>query len=275
MCLAGTLLVPATLLILPQPAVAFRRVDDAKTYILERVFTKGASDRYNATFKAKSTNPQFSDLSVDLISRETTKEIKDGVATIAAAFDQAEILVGGLKHDIAQAFSTSKYKADKLGRIWDIKSEGGAPELKDAQTSIERPIAIVRSSFYPPKAVKVGDSWDVSVPDLDKKTKDDQETILAKGKSTVLGTEKLAGFDAIKIKTSLTLLLDPKTTKPVKFDGEALLDSITGKMLTLKGTLTGTFGPLGETKADISLSLMKEEPVKDVKDKKPEGKKNG
>lgn len=272
LCLAGLLLVPVTLLVNSPTAQALYRADDAKEYKIERTLTKGSTDRYNFVFKTKATKEQPLALTLDMIIRETTQEITDGIATIASEFDQAELIIGEVKQDVSTSFPTSKYKADKTGRVWDFKFEGGAPELQGATGGNERTIAIVRTSLYPPKAVKVGESWDILVKEPDTKNKEGKETVVAKGKATVLGTERIAEFDALKIKATIDLTLDPNVKKPMKYEGEGLIDTITGKILTVKGTVNGNFGPIGEAKADISLSLMTGNPKKEG-EKKVESKK--
>ena len=271
-CLAGLLLIPATLLVNSPTAQALYRSDDAKEYKIERILTKGNTDRYNFVFKTKTTSQQKVALTLDMIIRETTQEITDGVATIASEFDQAEISFGEVKQDVSTSFPTSKYKADKTGRVWDFKFEGGAPELQGGTGGNEQTIAIIRTSLYPPKAVKVGESWDILVKTPDPKDKEGKEITVAKGKASVLGAERIAEFNALKIKATIDLTLDPTMKTPAKYEGEGLIDIATGKILTLKGTVDGNFGPLGKAKADISLSLMTGEPKKEG-EKKVEGKK--
>jgi hypothetical protein len=273
-CLAGMLLIPATALMTPSIAKALYYPDDAKEYKIERTLTKGNTDRYNFVFKTKATKEQPIALTLDMIIRETTQEINEGVATIGSEFDQAELTIGEVKNDVAKSFPTSKYKADKTGRVWDFKFEGGAPELQGGTGGNEQTIAIIRTSLYPPKAVKIGGSWDILIKEPDPKNKEGKEITLAKGKATVMGTERIAEFDALKIKANIDLTLDPNVKKPTKYEGESLIDIATGKILTLKGTVNGNFGPLGEAKADISLSLMTGDPKKSTQEATDKEKKD-
>ena len=270
LCLAGTLLVPATLLTIPQMASAVRP-DDAKTYTLERVFTKGATDRYNLILKGKVNNPGIGsnvELVIDTILRETTKEIKDDVALVDSTFEKALITFGGEKQEVA--FPKSAFKTDKSGRMWDVKIEDAASSQTGGS---EQMITVIRAGFYPKKAVKVGENWEVVVSTPERKDKKDKEVVLGKGKASLVGTEKIASFDALKVKLTLEILLDEKAKTPLKFDGTALIDSVTGKMLTVTGTVDGELPIIGKGKQEVSLSLLKEEPIKDVRDKKPEVKK--
>lgn len=272
--LAGMLLVPSVTLVLPS-ASALRRADDMKTYALERTFKKDASDRYNVTLKAKFNNPQLGgdiDLTMDMIVKETTKDVKDGVATINSEFEEAKANFGGIEQDLTASFPKSSYKADKTGKVWDVKSEGGAPELQGSRGGNDRMISVVRSSFYPSKAVKVGDTWDISVVDSDKKDKEGKETVIGKGKAKAVAVEKVGEFEALKIKTKVELNLDEKAKPAPVFEGEGFVDITSGKMLKMAGIVEGSLGPLGNTKADISFSLMTGERKDPKKEDKPADK---
>jgi hypothetical protein len=273
--LAGVLLVPTTLLISPQVAAALRQDENTKTYTLERTFKKDTTDRYNVTLKTKVNNPQLGgeiDLNMDMTVKETTKEIKDGVATIHSEFERAQASFGGIEQDLTTAFPKSIYKTDKTGRVWNVKTEGGDPTLQ-GEGGNERMIAVVRSGFYPPQAVKVGDAWDVTVIERDKKDKDDKEIVLAKGKAKAVAIEKVGEFTALKIKSKIDLTLDGKVKPPPVFDGEGFLDTTSGKILKMTGIVEGTLGQLGNTKANISLSLLSGEDKKPKTDaKKDEAK---
>jgi len=271
LCLAGLLLIPATAFVAPSAANALYRPDDAKEYKIERTFKKGEKDRYNIVLKFNGSNPTLGGdfkLTMDMILRETVKEVKDGVAEYESEFEQALANLGGGEQDLSSQFPQATFKADKSGRMWNVKVKGGDALLQGGGGGKEQLISVVRAMFYPAKAVKIGDTWDVLVTNPDTKDKEGKEITQAKGKATVIGTEKIAGFDGLKIKVTSDITLDPKEKMPLKFEGDGILDSVSGKILIVKGSMDGTLPQIGKSTADVSISLMKEDPKIDVRDKK-------
>ncbi len=248
-----------------QPVRALRlQADDTTAYTFERTYKAGDVDRYRMVIKS-TVNSQLTgnkdvDVLLSILMKETTKELKpDGGAVLQDDLEQAYAKIGDQEMDATSLLPGHVVQTrDKQGRIVESKIEGGASADNGNQMQM---FAQQGMTFYPPKPVKVGESWKIST----EASNPAQKGLKVVGTATLVGTETLNGVKTLKVK-AVTDTTGPAPAPAVAggtgdlkvhFDGVGNIDPASGKLVHMTGTADGVVGPLGASKMQLTLDLLK------------------
>lgn len=256
-CALGLLALSSAALTLA-PVSALARQDAAATeeFTLQRVFKKGDIDRYRLALSARINNEQTGNMEVEVVfalrMKETTKEVKeDGSGVLYREFEQGYARIGeAFEQDLTASLPKVTQTIDKTGRVVATKTEGGAGDFASGGPQA---FSLAQTAFYPPKPVKVGDKWKIDQGDV--KAKEAERRVRFVGEATVVGKETVKGIETLKIKSVAEITPD-KASDKMTLDGTSNMDPKTGKIVKIDGVIEGAFGPLGKTKARLTLDML-------------------
>lgn len=137
--------------------------------LLRRQLTAGSTEIYNITMKSANTTP-MGDMSIDATMKMTYKmgEVKDGKADLEIITSDMNLKFGGMAEMAAGMMGdvpktiTMKGKIDERNRITDMKMVGMTMQM--AMMMGSQSSSMNQSVSFPENAVKVGDTWEVTVP---------------------------------------------------------------------------------------------------------------
>lgn len=257
-------------------AARFRR--DEALISVKRAYKMGDMDRYKLAFSAKLNVPMTGELELKMNAtlKETTKESKaDGSALLQSVVEQANLKIGDQESEVTSFLSPFFQKVDKQGKVVEIKMEGGENQLGQRLGDIFQQVFQMEGAFYPPKAVKTGETWKLDAT----KIKQPDGTQEVTGSATYVGKETVKKVETLKIKlirdtsfTSDKAQLNSKT----HFEGYGNIDPKDGKFVKITGAIEGSTGPLkkGEFSVDRLFGDERDNEKKDTEkkadaDKKP------
>jgi hypothetical protein len=268
------------------PALALRQdaktdeKKDEKTYTLVRTFKAKDVNHYKLNLNTSINSPQLGgniDIVMTMLMKETTKEVKDnGSAVLMSEFDSANVKFGDNEQDMTALMPSVTSTVDKTGRILDTKIEGGNPMFTQGPgANMFKNIS--PQTYFPPKAVKVGDTWKIDssadAPDKDDKSKDKEKNKAVQkttGTATLVGVETINGLQTLKIKmatdseSTLENPMNPGEKLDIKAhtEGVSNVDMASGKLVKLTSTSTSEGGPQGKMKVDLMFALVTDDKAK-------------
>ena len=230
----------------PKPAVTAPAAPDT-TYALTRAYKTDEESKYRLELR---TNVNSADVLFTTTLTEKAKEVKPaGDTTLVYTASAAYLKFGDNEMDASESLPTVTQIRDNSGKVTDTKVvQGNGPA---AQIFGDLMPAFIQAQlmFYPPKPVKVGDTWKIDYANEKSKSK-------VTGKATVIGTEKVGDLDTLKVKVSSSAKLENAPGEQ-SLEGVGNIETATGRFVRLVGTSSGNLGPTGKTKIDVTLTLMK------------------
>lgn len=264
------ILLAGAVLLAAHPATSMRRQATDTTYALNRSYKAGDVDRYrlvtSGTFNSAETGGKNIDVLLSILMKETTKEVKpDGTALLLYDIEQAYAKTGDEERDMTSFLPGHLVQTrDKQGRILSDKVEG-----TDSQSNTgagPEMFPLMAMTFYPPKPVKVGETWKINIESPSPQMKG----VKSVGSGTLIGPETLNGTQTIKVKAvtdiiGSTAANGAQGSIKLHYEGVANIDPTNGKMIHMSGTTNGNAPALGNAqKMQYSLDLLKGNPAADT-----------
>jgi hypothetical protein len=257
-----------------RPAQALVLGDD--TYTIQRVYKAGDVDHYNMTMSGtfsgiKALGPSDNvPVKMKAVLKETTKSVNaDGSAVILSEMESALANISDQGEiDISTFIPAVTQTRDKLGKVLESKAEGGTSQLPPGADP-GMLVGMLNSAMHSPKAVKVGDSWDLDL------TLHAGARAMPPGKGTakLVGMETVDGVNTAKVEATVDIGGDaakPATGQATDTtNGEKRpaglkvhvvstgnVDLATGKVLKMTGTFDIEMkrGDASSTKAHMSIT---------------------
>jgi len=231
-----------------------RQPSDPTLYDVHPTYKEGDINRYRLEFHTKMNNPRAEGKEIDFYfsttMKETTKQVKpDGVATLIDAPEEAYVKFGELEMDATQALPVVTQTRGKDGAIQSFTTKGGDPKIADLATLLQK-FAQAPTLLYPPKPVKVGDSWKIDYTDAKEKK------MMVTGTATLVGVEMIKGAQSLKISIVTDTKASDQGDVQMHMEGSGNIDRATGHFLYMKAALNGTMGRFGKNKSDLTLNLV-------------------
>lgn len=216
------------LLLLPAAALA------EDSYSIKRVYKAGEVDRYKMSFTIEG-NVQAE---VNLVIKESTKSVKDDVATVETTIESGKIKFGGQDAPFPQAGQTTSRNIDvKTGKVVGAQGQAGGP--------LGRLSSLTNNLGIPDHPVKIGEEIKFDSPVNEGKDK-------VTGTLKVLGLEpKSADVTVDTVKLNAVVNLPAEMGEKLKVDATAFVEPGTGKQLKLDATVTGKMPMLGDATVKI------------------------
>jgi hypothetical protein len=204
------------------------------SYTLKRVYKVGEVDRYKMSFVIEG----MLKAEVNLVIKETTKALKDGVATVETTIESGKISFNGQEQPFPQAGQTSSVNIDtKTGKVVSTEGNTGGP--------LSRLSGLTKNLGIPDRPVKIGEEIKFDSPSGD-------------GKEKVTGTLKVASLESKSadvptetVKLVASVNLPTEQGEKLHVDATAFVEPGTGKQLKLEGDVTGKLPMLGDAKIKI------------------------
>lgn len=189
---------------------------------------------------------QGADVTLEELGKDEITEVKpDGTYTQKTSLEGGKISVMGMDQDIPPTAGDIVTR-DKWGKLLSLKiTDTGMPASFTPE--INKLLTGLSEVIFAGKAVKAGDSWDVSWDNPAAKGK--KVTV----KSTLVGTEKLNGKDVVKIKQSGEGATDEKDGK-MKVEFTAWVDPKSGRTLKMEGKATDV--PSAQTGGNLTFDMV-------------------
>lgn len=228
---------------------------DATAYTIQRVYKLKEVDRTKITSKATIDNAALGGnvtIVMLMVMKETTKEVKeDGTIVLRDEFEKALVNFQDKDMDMTADMPSITQTRDKTGRLVDFKTEGGSALFAQGASG-QKVMSQVQQTLYPPKPVKVGDSWTIEIAPA--KDSADKTTIL--GKATFVAVEKINGMDTLKIRSNFEARNGDKGNVTFKYEGVGNIDVKTGKIVRTAGTTDSSSEAMGKMKSELKLVLL-------------------
>lgn len=224
-------------------------------YTVRLAYKTGEINRYRWIIEAKINDPQDGKekpLFFRMIVKETTKEVKpDGAAVLESDFEETYIKLGDVERDAsAEIAGRITQTRDPLGRVLEGKVEGGNSLVAGASGG-ETMFSQTAMAFYPPRPVKMGETWKIEIEPKNPKFQHYKMT----GTGTLLGTETVDNVKTLKIKAVTDTAGDAKSGLKLHFEGVGNIDPTSGKLLRINGASEGFAGLPGSNQ--IRQELLK------------------
>ncbi len=200
---ASALLLPAvgTVVLTTRSAFAIpRQATDNTTYTLQRTFKAGDISRYKLVMHITVTPSQATGNDIEaaftLRYKETVKQIKpDSSVVVQDEFEKASLTANQQDIDLTSSMPKVTQTFSPKGQLTAVTADGGSAQFNGMVTQIYQGLGRTQA-YFPPKPVKVGDTWMIDF--TDPNSPDNKTT----GTATLVGTETAAGMQTLKIKVN-------------------------------------------------------------------------
>jgi len=208
----------------PSVQAAQRPTVDGTAYDFQRHYKLGEVDRYKGEFVVTTNGPDTGgkDQSVKytIVSRETTSSVDpDGTVVVIIEYEQAIVSAGGKSEDYTAKMPRIIHAIDSQGR-GRITLEGGNDPLARVMVGIMATADEVAGSGTPKKPKKVGETWNLTSPDPNKKLSGtaglDSVVDINGTKTLKVNYRTDASQGAISAHTGATVWVDVLTGKTIK-----------------------------------------------------------
>jgi len=205
--------------------------------ILKRIAKVGDTIKYRmkADLDLKGSTVSLT----SLITEKVTKVADDGTYTIDSKTTEGKVAYQGETTPQADGATTVTFKAN--GQLVLYIAEQDDPNIYR--------MVNLQSLHFSPNPVKVGDSWNVTIP------KDDRGSVDASGTCKVEAQEQVLGHDTLRIHVILKESIDKD---PASVDATYWVDPKDGSVVELTGTWTNAPWPSPVGPATAKVTLMRE-----------------
>jgi hypothetical protein len=171
-----------------------------------------------------------------LISEKVTKIADNGDITTTSQQSEMKVKVGDQEIEPpSQGAQTTITTAS--GKVLSITADQTDPNMYR--------MGNMQAMRFPDKALKVGDSWDVTIP------KDDKGSVEAKGTYKIEAQEKVGDIDTFRIKGALK---ETGGQDPASIDGTFWISIKDGNLVKMQGTFTNAPLPqIGPTTMKVEM----------------------
>lgn len=247
--------------------------EEKTEYTVRRIYKDGEVDRYKMSMQMNFQSEQAgaSGATFVLTIKETTRAKGDGSAVLTDEAEEAYLKLGEQEMEFASSLPKMTHKHGRDGKTTEIKSEGGSGNIARFGGMVLQLFPQAQSVLYPPRPVKVGDTWKIDPQDA--AARGPAPRLI--GTASFVGTETWKGRKTLKVKIDVSVAPQAGAGGKMRLDSIGNIDTETGKILRIVGK-TDSDGPMGRSRADLELTMLEADPKADAakKSEKPAPKPN-
>jgi hypothetical protein len=203
------------------------QAQDTTPYTWQFQYKKGTVSKYRTLLTVNGHSPDGNQINVEvnaLASQEVKEATDTGDATLVSTAEHSSVKFNG--QDLPDNSASHLVITDTVSRkglLLKHETENAPPD----PLQLDKLLAVLANMPVPDQPVKIGDSWKTELDNPGVPGKKISMT------STLVGKEKVAGIDTLKIKTQLALPTADNATDQdtIKLEGTYNMDPKEGRLV--------------------------------------------